>query len=352
MQWRCQRPSPRNPHTARVKPENISHLQDNFSSIVFFCQLALRSIHSVLGGLRVKNSSLFVCLFLTAFFASGVHAAPHIEVYGDSISAGFLSHTDVTNAPSLTQMSETISNLAMFLMDKEKNRSYVDKEHAPDLAWPKVLSDKIEPAGPVDLYNYAVSSSRTWQMAGQVKGNPHTSGETRAFFFIGHNDLCNNMDTPDNIGNEFGNEFSQALALWDATHKDSVAYLIPVADIHRVYEALDGYVWHRGGKRDYSCVDSWTKFFPYCPSHYKKHKAGTLGSYMKPRLAAMNGVLDNLANLWSKKSSSNKFAYLKDAHDTAYQKEFFAVDCFHLSARGQSMVADRVLQLVNQFEGR
>jgi lysophospholipase L1-like esterase len=351
MQWRCQRLQPANRHTARVKPENISHLPDNFSPFVFFCQLAPPSIHSLLGGLRLKNSSLFVCLFLTVFFSQGVHATPHIEVYGDSISAGFLSHTDVTNAPSLVRLSETISNLAMFLMDKEKNRSYVDKEHAPELAWPKLLSDKIDPAGPVTLYNYAVSSSRTWEMAGQVKGNKHTSGETRAFFFIGHNDLCNNMDTPNNIASDFGYEFSNAIAAWDATHKDSVAYLIPIADIHRVYEALDGYVWHKGGKRDYSCVDSWTKFFPYCPSHYKRHQAGTLGSYMKPRLSAMNAALDDLANQWNKKSASNQFAYLKDAHDAPYQKEFFAVDCFHLSPRGQSMMADRVLQLVNDFEG-
>jgi lysophospholipase L1-like esterase len=295
---------------------------------------------------------LLVCLVVAMFFTRGGFAAPHIETYGDSITAGFLSHTDVTRAPTLTQMSEIISDLAMFLMDKEKNRDYVAKEHAPELAWPSVLSKKIDPAGPVQLYNYAVSSSRTWEMEGQVKANRITAGDTRAFFFIGHNDLCNNMDAPANIGKEFGAQFSRAIAAWDATHKNSIAYLIPVADIHRVYEALDGYVWYKGGKRDYTCVDSWTKFFPYCPSHYKKRQAGTLDAYMKPRLAAMNGALDDLANEWTKKSTSNKFAYLKDAHDTAYEKELFAVDCFHLSARGQTMVANRVLQLVNQFEGR
>lgn len=285
------------------------------------------------------------CLFPVLTFAS-----EHIEVYGDSISAGFLSRTRVTAAPPLSEVGVTISNLAMYLMDREKNKHYVDKEHAPDLAWPALVAKEIDPAGPVKLYNNAVSSSRAWEMAGQVRSNKAPAGKTRAFFFIGHNDLCNNLDTPKNIAAAFGNEMDDALRLWDAAHSDSVAYLVPVADIHRVYKALDGFIWHRGTKKNYTCMDSWTKFFPYCASHYAKFKVGALDTYMVPRLDAMNDMLDARALAWSKKSTKNRFVYLKNAHDTPYLKEFFAVDCFHMSPEGQRQIADRVLEMLRKFE--
>ncbi len=301
------------------------------------------------GGLGMKNKSK-ACLCALLMWGSASFAQDHIEAYGDSITAGFLSHTNVTAAPPLSDLSKIITHLANFLMDKERNRSEIEKEHAPSLAWPAVLSRKIDPAGPVPLYNYAVSGANSWEMLDQVKLNNKTKGMTRAFFFVGHNDLCNNLDTPKNIGATFSYYVEKSLAEWDATHQGSIAYLVPVSDIHRVFETLDNYVWYRGTKRSYSCVHSWTKFFPYCPSHHKKFEEGTLERYMVPRLAAMNEALDALARTWTAKSKSNEFVYLPDVHDTDYEKEFFAIDCFHLSAEGQERVADRILDLVADHE--
>lgn len=267
-----------------------------------------------------------------------------MEAYGDSLTAGFLTDTNVTKPPPLKDISSLISDLAMFLMTK--NRSYMAKHHAPQLAWVSVLSKKLFPTGSIVLDNHAVSAARTFEILGQVQSHKDRGEPSTSFFFAGHNDLCNNTDLPSHIGYAYRLEIGRALAAWDAVHQNSTAYLVPVSDIHRVYAALTGYVWYRGTQSDYRCEDSWAKFFPYCPSHLAKFKLGQLESYMKPRLAAMNRALDDLTFEWNKKSRTNKFVYLKGAHDVAYEPAFFAVDCFHLSEIGQRKLAERADYLI------
>ncbi len=251
-----------------------------------------------------------------------------------------MSRTDVTHAPPLKEMGGIISDLAMFIMTKD--RKHAAKHHAPELAWPTLLAKRLN----LKVNNQAVSGAHGFEMRAQVERVKKTSAPVKAFFFVGHNDLCNNLDDPKNIGAAFTEEVGDALAEWDRRHSGSVAYLIPVAKIHEVFRTLLTYVWHRGPQNNYSCADSWTKFFPYCPSHYGKAKVGALDAYMAPRLDAMNDGLDQLALEFTKQSPSNRFYYLKDAHDVSYDPDLFAVDCFHLSAKGQKTIADRLEQML------
>ncbi len=292
----------------------------------------------------MKNKILGVSFALALFAAPSLSAQQILEAYGDSITAGFMSRTNVTHAPPLKEMGELISDLAMFLMTKD--RSYIAKHHAPELAWPALLGQRLDAMGAMRVANQAVSGAHSWDMLGQVRGLKMTAEPVRAFFFIGHNDICNNLSDPKDIGSAFSYEVGTALEEWDRRHTGSVAYLIPIGRIHKVYETLFNYVWHKGTQKDYSCVDSWTKFFPYCPSHYAKAKLGTLNAYMEPRLDAMNDGLDRLASEWSQKSTKNNFHYLKDAHDVSYDADLFAVDCFHLSATGQEAIADRLEKML------
>ena len=287
-----------------------------------------------------KRLCLWVFLFALSFPA---YAYDYLEAYGDSITAGFMVKTDVTNAPPLKEMSGIISDLAMYIMTK--NRSYVAKHHAPELAWPTVLASLIDPKSPPPVEIYAVSGAKTAALVDQVNSAKTKTGQGLAFFFIGHNDLCNNANDPATIASQYVSLVDKALEVWDQRHNGSVLYLVPIADIHRVYARLKGFVWHRG-ETNYTCEDSWSKFFPYCPSNLKKLQKGELDAYMQPRLEAMNGGLDTLALTWSKKSPKNRFVYLNGAHSIPYEPEYFAVDCFHPSVRGQQKIAQRLDQLM------
>jgi lysophospholipase L1-like esterase len=309
----------------------------------------IQVVHLKLGGYQMRSVSRGLLLLLLAPLTLKASAQPlAVEAYGDSITAGFLSHTSVTQAPPLKEVSGIISDLAMFFMSGE--RKHILKQHAPQNSWVALFAKRFDPNGPSLLSNYAVTGARTWQLVSQVRKQLPQKNATRAFFFIGHNDLCNNLDQPEVIADTYEREFNLALREWDKTHHNSDAYLIPVSDIHRVYAALGGQVWKKGTGTQYSCADSWTKFFPYCTSHYSKHKAGTFENYMKPRLEEMNKALDRLALALSKETASNRFHYLKDAHDVPYEPEFFAVDCFHLSPKGQSTLAARMEQMVRDRE--
>ncbi len=293
----------------------------------------------------MKKQMLGLYLLVAATLPLGAWAFDRIEAYGDSITAGFLSQTDATNAPGLDVMSDLISDLAMYIMTRDPR--YVAQHHAPNLAWPSVLAKTITPGKILPLDNNAVSGARAWQMLSQVQRQPVRKGSAAAFFFIGHNDLCNNMDSPETIGQFFSSEVEESLREWDKMHSGSTAYIAPVGDIHRVFARMKNHVWYRGKETNYSCIDSWTKFFPYCPSHYKKEQAGTMESYMKPRLEAMNDALEKLAHSWTEASHKNRYVYLKDAQDMALEPEYFAVDCFHLSANGQSRVAERIQEVMS-----
>ena len=49
---------------------------------------------------------------------------------------------------------------------------------------------------------------------------------------------------------------------------------------------------------------------------------------------------------WNRKSEHNHFVFLDDILQDTYEKEFFAVDCYHLSAYGQSALADGIFKSI------
>jgi lysophospholipase L1-like esterase len=276
----------------------------------------------------------------------GIAQPTVLETYGDSVTAGFLSRTDVTAAPPLSDVSHMISDMAMF--EITGNPNYIAPLHAPDLAWPSVLSRLEAKAGiPMTVVNRAVSGAAASDVVGQVQGAPAASGPVVALILIGHNDLCNRPDTPDTLAAGYYNNVNQALAAWDGRHTGSMMYLLPVGEINRVYHTLSGYVWFSSDQGKYACEESWKRLFPYCPWYADQFAAGSLDAYMNPRLAAFDQMLDRLAKEWEAKSGKNHFRFLANIQQEAYEKEYFAIDCFHLSPQGQSRIAERISQALN-----
>ena len=291
----------------------------------------------------MKFSTKFVvgalgCLLQSLLASTGLAQDITIETYGDSLTAGFLSGTNVTAAPPLDVLSKIWSDLVMFKMSGD--RKYLAPHHRADLAWPAQLAKSWKTGGiNVSVKNYAVSEDRTKDLLQQLKGARPTE-HAASFFFIGHNDLCDNNDSPEAIGAQFAKEYGAALKAWDEKNHGATAYLVPVGDIYRVYKLLEGVVWHNRSGRSYRCDDSWTKFFPYCTSYYKMLKAGTLEETLAPRINAMNAALENLAKDWTKNSKRNRFKSITNMQAKPYEKDYFAVDCFHLSDVGQAAIAE------------
>ena len=271
-----------------------------------------------------------------------------LETYGDSITAAFLSGTSVTSPPPLSgegSVSEIVTDLANYLFNGEKEK--LVKHHAPDVAWPVLLGKQLAASGEkFAVKNYAVSGARVKDLSSQVSRSSRTSGYgTMAFFFIGHNDLCNANDDPKVIADRLMVDYKKALAEWNAKHEGAVAYLLPIADVHRVFHTLKGYVWHKNGTKRYACEDSWERLFPYCPSHAKKLKAGTIDDYFVPRLREINRAIGELATELNRASGGkNRFAYAEGIMSKPFEADFFAVDCYHLSAAGQKRVADGAVE--------
>jgi hypothetical protein len=69
---------------------------------------------------------------------------------------------------------------------------------------------------------------------------------------------------------------------------------------------------------------------------------------MNPRLAAFDQMLDKLATEWNTKSGkNNQYHFLATVQQVNYEKEYFAVDCFHMSPIGQSTMATRISEQVS-----
>jgi len=270
-----------------------------------------------------------------------------LEAYGDSITAGFLSHTEVTDPPPMKTVSRIVSDLALYLLSHKKE--ILDPHHAPKKAWPNLVGVQLQKLGqPVRLSDRSVSGSKVHQLVRQLDDKPQES-PTVAFFFIGHNDLCDNLDAPETISAHFEKHFRKTLAEWDVRHRRSKAVIVPVADIHRVFDVLKNVVWFKGEQGAYSCRDSWEKLFPYCPSHSRKQKEGKLEEYLVPRLRAINSTLAVLAHELDAASPDNRFVLtdiLFDLRGEVFKPEYFAVDCYHLSERGQTRMAQVVMEKV------
>ena len=271
-----------------------------------------------------------------------LQAVTSIEAFGDSLTAGMLADTNVTSPDTLTQVNAVLGDFASYLFTGNWDK-YLSPHEKKDLAWPTVLSGLLGAAGhTIQVLNHGVSKAKTTALASEVSGVKGGAG-TAAFFFIGHNDLCASKLEPDAVGADYTQKFESALKVWDAQHEGATAYFVPVGKINEVFSVLDGYVWKHGtGGSEFSCDTSWDTFFPYCRRYRKLMSEKSLDSFLAPRIDAMNTALEKLADKWDHSSGRNRYYFVKDAQSGAYKPEYFAVDCFHLSATGQMHLAQSI----------
>ncbi len=271
-----------------------------------------------------------------------------VEAYGDSITAGFLTGTNVASPPPLKEVSKIISDLALYLLTGQKEQ--VMQHHRADLAWPRVLGEFLTTDGSkVNVANYAVSGAHVSDLLGQVKNAGAVHSKTLAFFFIGHNDMCNNNASPEEIAEKLSQQYAAGLQEWDKNHVDSQAFLVPIGDINRVFLALQGYVWYQGPQGKYTCEDDWQKFFPYCRSYAALLKEGKLEEYLVPRLKATNAGIAKLAAAQADRTRKNRYVYLDGILEKPYEPKYFAVDCYHMSALGQHETAAQLFTAVLKY---
>lgn len=265
----------------------------------------------------------------------------HLEAYGDSITAGFLSDRTILSPPGLSTISQIMGELLMIELNGNKHE--FQRFEARDDAWPAVLRAWLaEAARPVSMTNVAVSGGFVHELVEQVDRAGTTALPTAAFFWIGHNNLCNNPEAPERIGEYFAGWYRDALERWDRNHANSTAYLMPIGDVDRVYEALEGYVWYEGNSARFRCEDSWLRLFPYCRHNSRLFKQGKFKEYFLPRKEAIDKALGTLARQLTAASRSNRFVYLDGLLSNRYEPGFFSIDCYHLSKTGQVGVATDV----------
>ncbi len=303
--------------------------------------------YPLLGGLQMFSRFYWgKGLLIGAFISLPVAAQTTIEAYGDSLTAGMLSNSQATNVPSFASVSRILNDFANYVFSGRDPRWIVPHQRA-DLAWPASLAQILQEAGePTQVRNVAVSGSKVNELSRQITEVSQGSGQTRAFFFTGHNDMCNNPLSASELAAHFGRAYDEALRRWDAKHEGASAFIVAMGEIHRVYETLDGHRWYRGTERDFTCDDSWSRLFYYCPSHYYKLRNNTLRDEMVAKMRAIRNTLESVVTTWSKQSRKNQFRYVNSTEGATLDKSYFAVDCFHLSERGQSELARTVWQQV------
>lgn len=249
-----------------------------------------------------------------------------------------MSSTQVTNPPNFAVLSGLWSNLATFVANGDKTA--LRRLHAPELSWAQVLGKKL---GADEVHNYAVSRTRVKDLLTQIDGAKDTTDKSvAAFFFMGHNDLCHYTTTVDEFDERFRKEYSAAIAAWDAKHSGDTLYLVPPGDVDRVYKLLDGYTWLKTPSLTLTCNQSWDTVFPFCRENAKRLREGKVSDHLIPRTKNIRTAMEELAKEWTKKSEHNRFVFLEDILQDAYKKEFFAVDCYHLSAYGQKALAEGI----------
>ena len=240
-----------------------------------------------------------------------------------------------------------MSGLVMYVATKDGK--YLAPYEKRNKAWPAVLSKLLlKGTEPIEVKNVAVTASVTAQLTKQVMTVQPSDNPTVAFFLTGHNDLCHFDGTTTALSQKLKGEYEEALRYWDSSHEGATAYLIPVADVYKVYEVLDGYKWFDEGGKTYTCNDSWERLFPYCVSHYRKFQSGTIKEYALPRITAVNHALEDLATKMNRESKKNQFRYVRLDNPIEVEQKIFAMDCYHLSEYGQNYVARKIYQnLVN-----
>ncbi len=297
------------------------------------------------GELMGRLGVLFFCgiagVITTAAPAAIPMESPQvIEAYGDSLTKAFLSNTSLTEPPAIDEIGSIYTDLINFKL--RNDRSYLERHEPAALSWPVQLAQMLYPGEPIPVRNAAVTGARTDYLEYEVQ-SLGSAQNALSFIFVGHNDMCGNPASSSQLAAQYRGYLDRALSKWEATHKNSQLFLLPIGEIFRVYETLQGVVWQRSSERTFTCEDSWRKLFPWCPSYYRKFAAGTLKAELEPKLEAMDDELEAIAA--SKVSSKgNRYHYLKGIQKADYDVSEFAVDCFHLSAQGQKALARAVYQ--------
>lgn len=291
----------------------------------------------------------FLALGLLLLFPSSSHAKTIIlEAFGDSLTAGLLAHTNVTHHNELSDVSVILSDLTMFKLTND--RSYLLKHERPQSAWPQRLANLLATKETqFEVRNYGLSGAKSTTLEIQVNQAKAVSetDPTIAFFFIGHNDLCHSTISQEMLVSDYSANFNKAISEWDRRHKGSKAYFMSLAEINRIYPLLDNHVWYEGNKGRYRCNENWESLFPYCISHYKKFQEKTLDSYLAPRIEAINDALFAMAEEWKKRSTRNQYFHIEMDSRVEFKKNFFAVDCYHLSQNGQAFVTDQIIKQIS-----
>lgn len=264
------------------------------------------------------------------------------ETYGDSLTAGFLANTNVADSHSLQEISTIITDLLQFALTK--NRKYLKPHHDSQSAWPNLVAERLRASGtPVSIRDFAFSGAHTSDLAAEVKMAPETKDAVLAFFFVGSNDLCPNTSKVDISSVQFYDQYRKALEYWDSHHQNSDGYLISLADIWQVYEVLSNFRWYEGSDGTFRCEDSWTKLFPFCPAYAKLFREKRLRTYLEPRIRDMNEALASLTSYWNEATKNgNRYYHLHQSDQLVLKPEYFAIDCYHLSRKGQQYIADLV----------
>ena len=296
-----------------------------------------------MGKIRVTSWLLFLS------FSS--YAGPNlsIEAFGDSLTAGLISHTQLTAPPPLKELGGILSSLALFKVTK--NYDYLQELQRPNLAWVAHIAKRLADLGyETKIENHSVSGAQSVDLARQVRESraqptaPADHGT--AFFFVGHNDLCNTDDSPTALANRMESSYREALRHWNERHRNSQAFIIPVSEMQRLYPALAEYVWLEAGTSKYSCSTSWATLFPMCKHLYRKYTQGKLSEYLTPRIQAVNSKLRALAEGGTSGLTSENSLHYVDVHDVPFGPEHFAIDCFHLSSVGQTKLGEAVFQQI------
>jgi lysophospholipase L1-like esterase len=288
-------------------------------------------------------SKLFILL---AFFGNWAFSQNIvIEAYGDSLTAGLLDYTNVTENNNLATISKILSDLSMFKLTKD--RKFLSPHEKPEFAWPAAIAERLASENPTDRFevrNYALSGARSDNLYDEVRSakvEPQAQGAI-GLFFIGHNDLCHKKGPTKEMIEDFTSNYEAALLEWDRVHYGAKAFIVSIADIQKLYPLLDGQAWYEGEKGKYRCNESWEKLFPYCPHFYRKFKEKTLTDYLNPRIQGINMALDSLVDHFKAHSSRNQYYRINIPDEAEFKKNFFAVDCYHLSRDGQEFVFENV----------
>lgn len=287
------------------------------------------------------NHLLLFVLFLGlgTSFARGAT----LEAYGDSLTSGAFAKTKLVGMTP-GQLKPILSDVSLYFITKDSN--LLKPYGGPDDVWARFIADRYETLGvPQTVINRAIGGEKSDGLLAQVKKVNYSSAPgTRAFFFVGHNDICPKLNaTPDKLASELIANYEKALKQWDSMHQGATAYILPLGNMTQLYETLYGYVWYESPTHEkYTCDANWNLYFPFCPPLAKFAKEGKIREVLTPRLELINRRLSQMALEFSKSSERNRYVFLERVYDSHYVKDYAAVDCFHLSPQGQHELSNNI----------